>query len=382
MAFVRIRQLRETTVAILLALALALAEPAWAKPVVAVFPIGGDGEPALRERIAMALRLKLDREGTYRPLDQFTMQDLAAEAGRPITASTDAALLKKVVDQEADILIWGELTRQAGSQALHLLILDLREPDSPPRVYRSPIAAPTDARFAVEQAAEMLPGVKPFVHPNEEPVHRDEQSERLWADNPNLAPDGDFSQAGDWRAIYESEKYPPPISTAPAPVDKLVILKQGEAQFLQMHLSRYAADNNGLACLGGVIPIEPETRYRVAFRYRSNGPVARVFVKGYTMHTDLTGAKVEREIYRRQIEPVGDTRGEWVTIEHDLNPQHPTFPVQHLRVNLYAYLHPGIIEFDDVVLKAVGGPTHRAEDEALKLPTTRQREREGIGEGR
>jgi hypothetical protein len=364
--------------ALLMVILLAFATTASAKPVVAVFPVGGDGEQALRERIAFALRQKLDREGTYKPLDQFTMQDISAEVGQAVTSATEAEILKRVVDQEADVLIWGDLMRQGGHQVLNLRILDLRQRNVEPQVYRYPIEAPTDARFAVEQAAEMLPGVKPFVHPNEEPVHRDEQSEQLWDSNPNLVPDGDFSQTGDWRAIFEAEKYPPPVSPNPAPVDKLVILQQGEDQFLQMNMSRYAAENNGLACLSGVIPIEPDTRYRVAFRYRSNKPVARVFVKGYTMHTDLTGAKVEREIYRRQIEPVGDTRGQWVTIEHDLNPQHRTFPVQHLRVDLYAYLHPGIIEFDDVVLKAVGKPTHKAQDEALKLPTTRQMQREGL----
>ena len=55
----------------------------------------------------------------------------------------------------------------------------------------------------------------------------------------------------------------------------------------------------------------------------------------------------------------------------ELNPQHVAFPVQTLKVDLYAYLSPGTVMFDDVVLKAVGEQMRDAKDKAIKVPVTR-----------
>ena len=55
----------------------------------------------------------------------------------------------------------------------------------------------------------------------------------------------------------------------------------------------------------------------------------------------------------------------------ELNPQNVHFPVKTLRIDLYAYLKPGTVMFDDVVLKAVGQPTRKANDPALKPPLSR-----------
>ena len=47
------------------------------------------------------------------------------------------------------------------------------------------------------------------------------------------------------------------------------------------------------------------------------------------------------------------------------------FPVQYLKVDLYAYLHEGVVLFDDVTLKAVGPQNRVAKDKAIKPPATR-----------
>ena len=89
---------------------------------------------------------------------------------------------------------------------------------------------------------------------------------------------------------------------------------------------------------------------------------------------NLEGKLVEREIYGRQVPPTAGTDGEWVTIVDELNPQHPAYPVQYLKVDLYAYLQPGLVAFDDVVLKAVGEQTRVAKDKAIKAPATRPKD--------
>ena len=80
-----------------------------------------------------------------------------------------------------------------------------------------------------------------------------------------------------------------------------------------------------------------------------------------------------REIYRRQVPPTDATDGKWVTITDELNPQHVVYPVQELRIDLYAYLHPGTVQFADIVLKAVGSQTRQAKDDAIKSVTTQPR---------
>jgi hypothetical protein len=89
--------------------------------------------------------------------------------------------------------------------------------------------------------------------------------------------------------------------------------------------------------------------------------VLHVFVKGYA-----TVAGEEREVYRRQVPPSDATDGKWVTITDDMNPQNGRVAVESLRVDLYAYLKPGTVMFDDVIVKAVGKPSHIAKDDAIK----------------
>jgi hypothetical protein len=50
----------------------------------------------------------------------------------------------------------------------------------------------------------------------------------------------------------------------------------------------------------------------------------------------------------------------------DINPQSPNGPPAFLKVDLYAYLTPGRVEFSDVEVKAVGDPTRKATDDAIK----------------
>ncbi|MBV8781099.1 MAG: hypothetical protein JO353_06850 [Phycisphaerae bacterium] len=128
-----------------------------------------------------------------------------------------------------------------------------------------------------------------------------------------------------------------------------------------MNLSKDVAESNGLACISDSIPIEPKARYRLQFRYKSDGPTLHVFVKGYG-----TVDGEERELYRRQVPPSGPTNGKWIVITDDLNPQHGHFAITTLRVDLYAYLKPGLVLFDEVVLKDVGVQTHLTNDEAVK----------------
>jgi hypothetical protein len=222
----------------------------------------------------------------------------------------------------------------------------------------------------LEELLATLPDVE-FEHPVESSITDDPAAKALWAKNPNLVVDGTFAEAGHWDGIYQSEKYPVEISDKMPELDKVSILKAGgidKRNALAFNLSLDDAQNNGLACLSDPIKIQPNTRYRIQFHYKSDGPTLHVFVKGYTLFPDAaTGQPTMRECYRRQVPPSGGTDGKWLTVIDDMNPQsHQGFPVQELRVDLYAYLGAGTVLFDDVQLKAVGEQTHHPHDDAMK----------------
>ncbi len=343
------------------------------RPRVAIFPIAGDAPEQLRERTAFSLRSKLDRAGAFDVVDGPKMQDVLTETNSAVALTTDRAKiieLAKLVD--AQIAVWGEL---AGEQ-LKVKLLDLRSPDSQVQEMSKTVKEPTDLRFAVEEVLERIKGVGQFEHPVEQSVWDDETSRKLWQDGPNLLANGDFSEPGKWTGIYQAELYPVAIAGQMPPQDKVAIVKNAggdQNNALAFNLSRYCAENNGLACLSDAIPIEPATRYRLSYRYKSDAPVLHVFVKGYTKYRGPTGEMMDREIYRRQVPVSGKTNGQWVTVVDDFNPQHIALPVQNIRVDLYAYLHPGTVLFDDVIVKAVGKQTREGKDAAIKPAATRPR---------
>lgn len=345
------------------------------KPVVAIFPIGGDAKETARDRAGLALRSKLDRTEHFAVLDGYKMKDLAADAKAPVDFDTPADEVKDLAASEkASILLWGDLK----GTTLRIKILDLRQAENAkPLEITKAINEPTDMRFATEQVLEAIKDVKPFEHPSETAVQHDPKAEALWKSNPNLVANGDFSDSGCWHGILKSEYYAVPLSQKLPEVDKILIYKMpGENgaranNVLAMNMSKDTAENNGLACLSDAIKIEPKTRYRLSFRYKSDGPVLHVFVKGYTKGPNIKGETVDREIYRRQVPVTGATNGKWVEVVDELNPQHVSFPVETLKIDLYVYLSPGVVMFDDVVLKAVGEPTRDAKDKAIKPPVTR-----------
>ncbi len=338
-----------------------LGTAAWAeaeKPKVAVFPLGGDAPSDQREKVGFSLRAKLDRDGHYEPIDGPAMIDLAGD--KPIDFKTDLKTVQDLgKDADPTVFIWGELDAAGGGTKLRVKTFDLNQPDPLPHEFEKSIAQPTDLRFAVEEILQTLDGVKPFEHPSEESVSNDPALAALFAKNPNLVVNGNFSEGKNWAALLGPDVYPPPVEDSLPEEDKVNIYRMPDGKgntenVLAMNLSKNVAENNGLACLSDAISIQPGMRYRITFKYRSDGPRLHVFVKGYTTGKDIAGNAAEREVYRRQVPPSDATDGQWKTVVCDMTPANPNFPVEHLRVDLYAYLSPGVVMFDDVELKAIG----------------------------
>ncbi len=344
------------------------------KPKAAVFPLAGTASDEAREKVGFALRTKLNRDGAFDAIDGPTMLEIAAG---PIALDAKVELLKqRVAEERPAVLLWGELNGE-DVLTLKVKLLDLRQADAQVREIDQTIAEPTQLRFAVESILETIPGVKAFAHPNEQGITDDPAAAALWRKNPNLLKDGSFADGRSWSALFRSEKYAPEVGDALPEEDKVCICrlpgdKPGDAphNVLAMRLSEAAAESNGLACISEAFKIEPKTRYRMSFRYRSDGPTLHVFVKGYYQTTGIAGDPAAIEDYRRQTTPSGPTDGKWVTVTDDLNPQNPDHPVETLRVDLYAYMHSGLVMFDDVIVRAVGVQTRHAEDDALRPAST------------
>ena len=370
--------MRGFCVALLSTAAAALAAD---KPKVAVFPLAGTAPADQRQAVGFSLRSKLDRDGHYDPIDGPTMDDLAAGKTPPL-ASSPAELSAMAKEESPAVLVWGEVDGDVNSAAgasLHLKLLDTRQKGATPKQVDQPLHHPTDLRFAVEQVLATLKGVGPFAHPVENAVADDPAAAARWRSNPNLVADGDFATSGPWTALLRADKYVVGIRDALPDTDKVVILRHpdgrgGLTNVLAMTLSRGVAESNGLACLSSPIPIRPDTRYRLQFRYRSDGPHLHVFVKGYVPGTDLAGQPNDVQCYELQVPPSGPTDNKWQTVVADLNPQNPVGPPPAtLRVDLYAYLSAGTVMFADVQLRDVGAQTRHAVDDALRnrVPTTR-----------
>jgi hypothetical protein len=342
-----------------------------AKPKVAVFPLGGSVDGDLRKQIGLSLRNKLRHDGSYDPIDGPTMDDLASAADSAVMFDTSAPAVKALAaSEEPAVLIWGDLNlteKKLGH--LRLNILDLRQTNGKVRRIERDIENAAAVRGVLEDILNSLPGVS-IRRPEEEAVHHDPASDAAWAKNPNLVVNGDFAGEGHWDFTSPKRQYVPKTSDALPGVDEAAI-HHGS---LAMNLSPGTAVNDGLSCLSDAIVVQPAMRYRIRFQYKSDGPSQMVFVKGYASVKDSSGQILPRAAYQREVPTGGATGGRWAQTECDLSPQNVEFVIQYLKVDLYAYLGSGLIQFRDVQLKEIGPQAagDQMRDEAIQSPATRQ----------
>jgi hypothetical protein len=218
-----------------------------------------------------------------------------------------------------------------------------------------------------------------FAHVRDvEADHSDARAEARFAAAENLVADPGFElavkdpkkMATSWERLLEAAHDAPPLMTAEAaktlPADHAAIVpatvagdpKHADGHVLMMRMSRRVAESNGLAVESTWIPVEQHKKYRFSAQYKSDGPTARIFLKGFAEKADAFGDKndpeaARREFYRAQVLP-RNKNAAFELIEMDFTPGtlKATDPkIQWIRVDLYVYLHPGDIFFDDIVVK-------------------------------
>jgi hypothetical protein len=210
----------------------------------------------------------------------------------------------------------------------------------------------------------------------------DSIAEDNWKNRPNLIA-GDFERGGGgvpkgWQRVCGQQR---------EPLGRLVrwVAEEGNPgnKVLRFTLDKDVAENEGLMYYSDDFPVEEGAKYRFQCRWRSKGPAVKVFIKcydeqgsQYRTESQPRGQRAasnsrklgkddyipeyaqRREVYRSQQnlsrEPVNTWT--WKTHTEDFTPKHVKYSPKWGRVMLYAYWVPGVVEFDDVVVKQIVPP--------------------------
>jgi hypothetical protein len=367
------------------AAAIAAGAPAPAKKTtLAVLPFTTAASDAKAKKLAEKMRFAVSQKiandasfggggGAIDRMDNVKVEELISALGIPWeTGDIDAD------DMEKLLTTLGADKTIAGTMKGRTLTLTLYE--GVKRTKTASVEIPADKespKLAVEKVLTELTGAT-FAHIRDvEADHSDPAAEKRFAQRPNLVTDPGFEdgikdggggKAQTWDAILGPDHYAPPVIDAEsakslkpdhvAVVPKSFAVPGAAGHCLMMNMSKNVAENNGLACVSTWIPVEAGKKYRFTCQYFSHGPTARLFLKGFAYKPDQYGDKndpeaVRREYYRAQVAPREKNKG-FELIEMDFTPSSlkPTDPkIEWMRVDLYVYLHPGVIFFDDIVMK-------------------------------
>jgi hypothetical protein len=359
------------------------------KPTLAVLPFvgGSSAEKALAERMRFAVSQKLSTDanavtegGPYDRLDNVQVDNVVSALqlsfASPDKLPDEGELQQLLASLGTDYTI-------AGSVKGRQLSLTLYQGTAVAKRATADIPPGTDSpKLAVEKVLTELTGTA-FAHIREvEADHSNPAVERRFAERPNLVPDPAFELAAKdpkkaatkWQAILGPDAYPPPLLTleqarvlgpdrvavVPRAATGLAEDGKGGGNVLLLRMSKKVAENNGLACETTWIPMKHGKKYRFTVRYHSTGPTLHLFLKGFGEKADQYSSasnpeSMRREFYRAQVVPREKNAG-WELIEMDFTPStvKASDPkIQWMRLDLYVYLHPGDVFFDDVTLKEI-----------------------------
>lgn len=295
---------------------------------------------------------KLSREGRFIvPETMVDVRDYCASHGIVPSANIDLQKMRKIVEQDfgAQIGIWGSVERANGAErdAYDLTIKCVDFSTKPPKaVYDATVRTRSVSEIPhvyVQRMLDALSGREAAASQGPDAL-----ADENWRRNPNLV-EGDFERGAngvpagwDKRAGQQRE-----------PLGGLVQWT-GETGYagnkvIRFTLDKQVAENEGVMYYSDYFPVEENATYRFQCRWRSNGPAVKVFIKCYD---HVSESAQRREVYRSQQNLKGPSDA-WNTHTESFTPKHTKYAPQWGRVMLYAYLKPGMVEFDDVVLKRV-----------------------------
>jgi hypothetical protein len=303
-------------------------------------------------------RLSRDR-GFIVPESMQDVRDYCESHQWQPSPEMDLKKMQKIVQDDfgGQIAIWGSVERAPGAAGdaydLILKCVDFSAKSGPNVIYEKTARTKSVSEIPhlyVKEMFDSLAGRTPGEPPPDDPTVA-----ANWRKNPNLVV-GDFEHgvAGvpkGWDKVAGQQR---------EPLGGLVrwTAEKGAAEgtrptnkVIRFTLDKNVAENEGVMYYSDYFPVEEGATYRFQCRWRSEGPLPKVFVKCYD--ADESGRR--REVYRSQQNLKGKNNV-WNTQTEDFTPHHTKYAPRWGRVMLYAYLTSGIIEFDDVVVKQIVPP--------------------------
>jgi hypothetical protein len=326
---------------------------------------------------------KLSREGRFTiPESMLEVRDYCESHKLAPLPEMDLDKMKKIVrdDFDAQIGIWGSVERVPGTEGerydLVIKCVDFSAQPRPKVIFETSARTKSVSEIPhvyVKQMLDALYGRKPGS-----PPAPDLAAEENWKKNPNLVI-GDFEQGADgvpkgWDRRCGQQREP--LGTL---VRWLTDPDRSDNKIVRFTLDKNVAENEGVMYYSDYFPVEEGAKYRFQCRWRTDGPDVKVFVKCYDEigspyrgsgegpaaasgggrpkkgdYISDTGQR--REVYRSQQNLKGP-QNVWNTHTEDFTPRHTKYTPRWGRVMLYAYLRPGTVDFDDVVVKQIVAPS-------------------------
>jgi hypothetical protein len=331
---------------------LEAAEPAPAKPVLVALDFRStfDGG-VMGAKVAEIISGHAARTGKFQTYDALSRDEVLTHLGfraEPETAEEEVARAGRE-GFGATYVFWGEVQPARVGYVVRFKAVDCR--GEPAKLVINEERSAENVHVIPGLVDEVLRQLTGEAAPVTAP---DPAAERAWQTNPNLLPNGSFEKGSDRPAGWD-----------PLPdYAHWVASPDGGGRCLQFDLDKGRAETYGGLYYSDYVTLRPGATYRFQVRVKSLGPTPKVFLKGYHDFPATFGFPAERRmIYEELIN--GTPTGGWATCSGDFTPHHATYTPHWLRVMLYAYLKPGVIYFDDCVLKEIKPPQTQVSKETV-----------------
>jgi hypothetical protein len=309
---------------------------------------------------------KLQRRGGYvLPESMLDVRDTCEANHIHLSPETPLDDVRKVVQGTfaAQIGVWGSVELAPGEEGdvydVVIKCVDFSAPGGPKTLYECSARTKTAGEIPhvyVKALIDALCGSGDSIPGGSA------AAEEKWKKNPNLLGSDGFEKGArgiptGWEAV---------VGRYHEPLGQMVkwMPEPGNASnhIIRFQFGKDVAGNEGCFYYSLAFPVEEGATYRFQCRFMTHGPTVKVFIKCYDMlptefrrlgaAASTSSAMERREIYRSQ-ENLKGPKNVWNTHTEDFSPTHTMYSPKFGRVMLYAYQPPGIVDWDDVVIKKI-----------------------------
>jgi len=321
-----------------------------AKKTIVIFDFQSQGDDnKLGAWVAQNVRSRTLRKGLYVLIEEMDVAaaleqaEFAPSFDKPLTEVAKFARERL----HCDLAMCGKVDRPKGDQ-LAISVRVITASENPDIILEGIFTAESQhvTADAVNELLRQLAGEdKPASGPN--PAW-----DKAWEANPNLVRNPGFEDGAnspehwdEWGRDYEHGM----VHWVEAPNP------DGHGKCIKFDMNAEIAGVNGVAYYSEEIDTSQGTRYRASVRVRTEAPTVKIFFKHYAWFPPLGNEKEGqwRETRRAQINCHGANK-EWKTFTQDFHPRrNDAQDPKRTKVELYAYWPPGVVYFDDVVVKRI-----------------------------